>query len=188
MPRNERIRSTTIIAVVRNGVCAVAGDGQVTAGDMVMKQTAKKIRSMHNGKVITGFAGSTADALTLFDQFEKQIEQYSGNLRRAAVEMSKLWRTDKFLRRLDAMLIAADAESVFVLSGDGDVIEPDDGIAAIGSGGGYALAAARALLRNTELTTPEITRKAIEIAAEICIYTNHEITLASIDKNQTSMQ
>ncbi len=176
----ERIRSTTIIAVRREGETALAGDGQVTQGDQVMKRTARKLRTLRNGTVGTGFAGSTADALTLFDRFEQQLERVSGNLRRAAVELTRDWRTDKYLRRLEAMLLVADADQIFVLSGDGDVIEPDDGVAAIGSGGGYALAAARAMLRYTALDATTIARSALEIAAAMCIYTNDEIAVVTL--------
>jgi ATP-dependent HslUV protease subunit HslV len=179
---HERIRSTTIIAVRRGNECAIAGDGQVTQGDMVMKHTARKIRTLRGGAVGTGFAGSTSDALTLFDRFEQQLDRVQGNLRRAAVELSKEWRTDKFLRRLEALLIVADAEQIFILTGDGDVIEPDDGIAAIGSGGGYAQAAARALLRFTELDATAIARTALEIAASMCIYTNDQIAVVTLNK------
>ena len=155
----------------------MAGDGQVTVGDAVMKHTARKIRLLREGRVLAGFAGSTADALTLFDKFEAQLEKYQGNLRKAAVELTKEWRTDKFLRRLEAMLVVADSESLLVLSGDGDVIEPDGGVIAIGSGGNYAQAAARALLGHTALSAAEIARAAMEIAASLCIYTNDQITL-----------
>ncbi len=176
----ERMRSTTIIAVQRGGLTALAGDGQVTAGDLVMKHTARKIRTLRGGSVATGFAGSTADALTLFDRFETQLDRMQGNLRRAAVELSKEWRGDKYLRRLDALLVVADADSIFVLSGDGDVVEPDDGIAAIGSGGGYARAAARALVLHSDLDATTIARSALEIAAGMCIYTNDRLTVVTL--------
>ncbi len=173
----QPVRATTILAVRRDGQVAIAGDGQVTVGDAVMKHTARKIRLLRDGKVLAGFAGSTADALTLFDKFEAQLNTAQGNLRKAAVELTKDWRTDKFLRRLEAMLVVADSEQILVLSGDGDVIEPDGGVIAIGSGGNYAQAAARALLQYTALSAAEIARAAMEIAASICIYTNNQITL-----------
>jgi len=173
----QPVRATTILAVRRAGQVAIAGDGQVTVGDTVMKHTARKIRLLRDGKVLAGFAGSTADALTLFDKFEAQLNTAQGNLRKAAVELTKDWRTDKYLRRLEAMLVVADTEQILVLSGDGDVIEPDGGVIAIGSGGNYAQAAARALLQYTELSAAEIARAALEIAASICIYTNNQITL-----------
>ena len=173
----QPVRATTILAVRRNGQVAMAGDGQVTVGDAVMKHTARKIRLLRDGSVLAGFAGSTADALTLFEKFEAQLEKYQGNLRKAAVELTKEWRTDKFLRRLEAMLIVADSEQILVLSGDGDVIEPDGGVMAIGSGGNYAQAAARALLEHTTLSAAEIARASMEIAASLCIYTNDQIIL-----------
>ena len=148
----KKIRATTILAVRRGDQVAIAGDGQVTFGDTVMKHTAKKIRTLYDGQVLAGFAGAVADALTLLDKFESQLEEYRGNMRKAAVELTKEWRTDKFLRRLEAQLIVADLEQTLLLSGEGDVIEPDEGIAAIGSGGPYALAAAKALMENTDLT------------------------------------
>src|SRR5262245_30548062 len=175
------MRATTILAVRRGSDVAMAGDGQVTIGDMVMKHTARKIRRLMNGQVLAGFAGSTADALTLFDKFEAMLERYQGNLRRAAVELTKEWRTDKFLRRLEAMLLVASREELLVLTGDGDVIEPDDGVAAIGSGSSYAQAAARALVRHTQLPAAEIARSAMEIAASMCIYTNDHILLYTLD-------
>jgi ATP-dependent HslUV protease subunit HslV len=178
--RRDRIRSTTIVAVQRGGQTAIAGDGQVTQGDIVIKHTARKIRTLRGGAVAAGFAGSTSDALALFDRFEAQIERMQGNVRRAAVELGKEWRSDKFLRRLEAMMIVADADNVFVLSGDGDVIEPDDGIAAIGSGGGYAQAAARALVRHTDLDATTIARSALEIASAMCIYTNEQLTVVTL--------
>lgn len=188
MTQNEkqRIRSTTIVAVRRNGQTALAGDGQVTQGDMVMKQTARKLRTLRNDTIATGFAGSTADALTLFDRFEQQLDRVGGNLRRAAVELGKDWRTDKYLRRLEAVLIVADKDQVFVLSGDGDVIEPDDGVVAIGSGGGYAQAAARALLKHTEMDATAIARSAMEIAASLCIYTNDHMMMVTLGEANDS--
>lgn len=169
--------ATTIIAVKRGSTVAIAGDGQVSLGNTVMKSTARKVRRMNDDKVLAGFAGSTADAFTLFEKFEGKLKEFSGNLTRAAVELAKEWRTDRMLRRLEALLIVADKEKIFTLSGTGDVIEPDDGICAIGSGGMYALSAARALARNTELSAEEIARKAMEIAAEVCIYTNENFTI-----------
>jgi ATP-dependent HslUV protease subunit HslV len=175
------MHATTILAVRQGNAVAMAGDGQVTVGDVVMKHHARKIRRLHGNRVLAGFAGSTADALTLFDKFEAMLERYQGNLRRAAVELTKEWRTDKFLRRLEAMLLVADPEQLLVLTGDGDVIEPDDGVAAIGSGGTYAQAAARALVRHTSLPADQIARAAMEIAAAMCIYTNDEIILFTLD-------
>jgi ATP-dependent HslUV protease subunit HslV len=182
------MHATTILAVRRGNDVAMAGDGQVTVGEMVMKHTARKIRKLANGKVLAGFAGSTADALTLFDKFEAMLERYQGNLRRAAVELTKDWRTDKFLRRLEAMLLVASADELLVLTGDGDVIEPDDGVAAIGSGGTYAQAAARALIRHTELSAQEITRAAMDIAAGMCIYTNDHIILFTLGESETASE
>jgi ATP-dependent HslUV protease, peptidase subunit HslV len=175
------MHATTILAVRQGGAVAMAGDGQVTVGDMVMKHHARKIRRLLNGRVLAGFAGSTADALALFDKFEAMLERFQGNLRRAAVELTKEWRTDKFLRRLEAMLLVADSEQLLVLTGDGDVIEPDDGVAAIGSGGAYAQAAARALVRHTTLSATEVARAAMDIAAAMCIYTNDQIALYTLD-------
>jgi ATP-dependent HslUV protease subunit HslV len=172
---------TTILAVRRNGKTAIAGDGQVTIGATVMKHNAKKIRKMYNDKILAGFAGATADAFTLFEKFESKLEQYHGNLTRAAVELAKDWRTDKILRRLEALMIVADHERSFILSGNGDVIEPENGVAAIGSGGPYALAAARALTQHTQLDAKRIVEEAMMIAAEICIYTNDRITVEEIN-------
>lgn len=179
-----KTRSTTIISVRHNGQLAVAGDGQVSFGQTVMKHQARKVRRLYDGKVITGFAGSTADAFTLFDKLEQKLERYNGNLMRAAVELAKDWRTDKMLRRLEAMLIAADKEHSLLLSGAGDVIEPDDGILAIGSGGPYAQAAGKALLAHSNLSAEEICKEAMLIAASICIYTNDNIVLESMDSEQ----
>ncbi len=175
--------ATTILAVRRASDVAMAGDGQVTLGDTVMKHSARKIRKLAGGKVLAGFAGSTADALTLFDKFEAMLDRYQGNLRRAAVELTKDWRRDKFLRRLEAMLLLASRDELLVLTGDGDVIEPDEGVAAIGSGGSYAQAAARALLAHTSMTSAEIARAAMEIAASMCIYTNEHILLFTLDEH-----
>jgi ATP-dependent HslUV protease subunit HslV len=174
------LHGTTILAVRRNGKTAIAGDGQVTVGATVMKHNAKKVRKMYNDKVLAGFAGATADAFTLFEKFEAKLDQYHGNLTRAAVELAKDWRTDRVLRRLEALMIVADHERSFILSGNGDVIEPENGISAIGSGGPYALAAARALVDHTELDTREIVEEAMKIAAEICIYTNNVITVEEL--------
>lgn len=178
-----KLRGTTIVAVKDENGTAVAGDGQVTFGEsVVMKHTARKVRRIYKDKVTVGFAGATADAFTLSERFESKLETYSGNLVRAAVELAKDWRTDKYLRRLEAMLLAADGEHILIISGTGDVIEPDDGVAAIGSGGAYALAAARAMLRHADMPAQEIAQKAMEIAAEICVYTNDNIVLESQDK------
>jgi ATP-dependent HslUV protease subunit HslV len=174
------LRATTVIAVRLNGLTAMAGDGQITMGDTVMKQTAVKIRSMHNGQVLAGFAGAVADALTLFDRFEIQLERNGGNLRKSAVNLAKDWRTDRFLRRLEAQLVLGDPETLLLVSGDGEIIEPDNDVVAIGSGGSYALAAAQALLGHTSLDAQEIARAAMEIAASICIYTNNNLTLESV--------
>lgn len=173
-------KGTTILCVRRNGKVAIAGDGQVTFGNTVLKHNAKKIRRMFDEKVVAGFAGSTADAFTLFEKFEGKLETYRGNLTRAAVELAKDWRTDKILRRLEALLIIADAEHTFILSGTGDVIEPEGGIAAVGSGGPYAQSAAKALYDNTGLSAKEIVEKAMEIAASICIYTNKNIVIEEL--------
>jgi ATP-dependent HslUV protease, peptidase subunit HslV len=173
--------ATTILCVRRDGKVAMASDGQVTLGNTVLKHNAKKIRRMYNNKVLGGFAGATADAFTLFEKFEAKLETYKGNITRSAVELAKDWRTDKILRRLEALLIVADAGHTLILSGSGDVIEPETGVAAIGSGGAYAQAAARALFENSDLPAAVITSKAMEIAADICIYTNKNITLEEID-------
>jgi len=173
----ERVRSTTILAVRRNGQVALGGDGQVTVGQTVMKSNAQKVRTLHGGKLLAGFAGAAADAFTLFEKFEEKLERYPGNLQRAAVELAKDWRSDRVLRRLEALLAVTDKEHGFIISGTGDIIEPDDGILAIGSGGSYALAAARALVGNTDLPAKEIVKRALEIAAEICVYTNANITV-----------
>ena len=175
------LKGTTIVAVKRNGKCAIAGDGQVTLGEkVVMKGTARKVRRLYNDKVVVGFAGSVADAFSRCERFEAKLTQYSGSLRRAAVSLAQEWRSDKALRQLEAMLIAANDEDLLVISGTGEVIDPDDGIAAIGSGGMYALAAAKALKENTDLDAKEIAEKAIRIASEICIFTNGNITLEEV--------
>ena len=175
-----KTRSTTVVAVLRNGRIAMAADGQVTVGEMVMKQKAEKVRRVAGGKAVVGFAGGVADALTLLERLESKLEASPGNIRRAAVELARDWRTDRMLRRLEAMLLVGDADSLLVVSGNGDVIEPDDGVAAIGSGGSYALAAARALAEHTDLGAEEIARESLKIAAEICIYTNDAISVESL--------
>lgn len=172
---------TTVLCIKRNNSVIMASDGQVTFGNTVLKHNAKKIRKLYNGRVLTGFAGSTADAFTLFERFEGKLETYKGNLIRAAVELAKDWRTDKILRRLEALLIVADREHLLILSGNGDVIEPEDQIAAIGSGGPFAYAAAKALYENTELSAKEIAIKSMEIASKICIYTNNSIILEELE-------
>jgi ATP-dependent protease HslVU, peptidase subunit len=177
---NNQMHATTIVAVRRGGQVALAGDGQVTFNNTVMKAGARKIRRMYNGRVLAGFAGSVADAQALADKFESKLEQSGGNLRRAVIEFAKEWRTDRVLRRLEAMMIVADAENLLLLSGDGNVIEPDDGVLAIGSGGPYALSAAKALVRATELPAQEVVRQAMTIAAEICVFTNDRIALETI--------
>jgi ATP-dependent HslUV protease, peptidase subunit HslV len=172
-----RPHATTILAVLREDGIAMAGDGQVTFGEVVMKHGARKIRTLQDGTIIAGFAGAVADALTLIEKFEAQLKAWDGSMRRAAVELAKEWRTDRYLRRLEAQLLIAEVGSVLLISGDGDVIEPDDGVAAIGSGAPYATAAARALLKHTELGAREIALSAMEIAAELCIYTNNHFTM-----------
>jgi ATP-dependent HslUV protease, peptidase subunit HslV len=174
------IRSTTVLLVRKDGRVALAGDGQVTLGETVMKATAKKVRRLYNDRILAGFAGATADAFSLLTRFESKLEQYHGNLERAAIELSKEWRTDKILRHLEALLVVADNKSSFLLSGNGDVIAPDDGILAIGSGGSYALAAARALIKHTNLSAREVAVEALNIAAEICIYSNQNIVVEEI--------
>jgi len=174
------IRSTTVLAVRHDGHAVMAGDGQVTFGDTVVKESARKIRRLYHDQILAGFAGSAADSFALFSRFEAKLEQYRGNLGRSAVELAKDWRTDRLLRRLEAMLIVLDAKSTFLLSGTGDLIEPDDGIIAIGSGGGYAMAAAKALVQHTELGPREIAEHAMGIAASICIYTNANVTIEEL--------
>jgi len=180
MKPEARIRSTTVLAVVRDGRIAMASDGQVTVGNTVMKQGAQKVRKAVKHPALIGFAGGAADALALTERLEAKLEEHRGNVRRAAVELAKDWRTDRALRRLDALLVVGDAEHVLVVSGTGDVIEPDDGIAAVGSGGAYALAAARALSRHTQLSAEKIAAEALQVAAEICIYTNDQLSLVSL--------
>ena len=175
-----QFHGTTIIAVRRDGKVAIGGDGQVTIGDTVMKGQSVKVRSLKGGKVLAGFAGSVADALTLYEKFEEKLERYPGNLPRASVELAKDWRSDRILRRLDALLVVADREHSFLLSGSGELIEPDDGIVAVGSGGNYALAAARALLSVPDLPAKEIAQRSLEIAADICVFTNRHITILEL--------
>ena len=174
------MRGTTIVAVSRNGKVAMAGDGQVTLGNTILKHTARKIRRIHEDKVLAGFAGSTADAITLFEKFEGKLSEFRGNLRRAAVELAKEWRTDRVLRRLDALMVVTDGKDLILLSGSGDVVEPDDGAIGIGSGGPFALAAARAMLGHTDMPALEIAREALRIAAGICVYTNENVTAEEI--------
>jgi ATP-dependent HslUV protease, peptidase subunit HslV len=178
---NISFHATTILAVRKDGRVALGGDGQVTMGDSVMKATAQKVRKIRDGKVLAGFAGSVADAFTLFEKFEEKLERYPGNLSRAAVELAKDWRSDRVLRRLEALLAVADRENMYVLSGNGDVIQPDDEIVGIGSGGSYALAAARALKEHTDLSAADIVRHGLEIAGDICVYTNRNITVLELD-------
>jgi ATP-dependent HslUV protease, peptidase subunit HslV len=180
LAQDRRIRSTTVICVRRGDAVVMAADGQVSLGATVMKGSAKKIRRLYNDKVLAGFAGSTADAFSLFSRFETKLEQFAGNLGRSAVELAKDWRTDKMLRQLEALLIVTDAKQTFLLSGTGDVIDPDEGIATIGSGGSYALAAARALMENTELSARDIAEKSLRIAGQICIYTNDQMTIEEL--------
>lgn len=176
------LHATTVVGVIHNGRVAIGGDGQATLDKTVMKATVKKVRKLQDGKILAGFAGSTADAFTLFEKFEEKLNSYNGHLQRAAVEMAKEWRKDKFLQKLEALLVVMDAEQSLLISGQGDVIEPDDQILAIGSGGSYALAAARALKENApELTAKEIVEKSLNIAADICIYTNNNLTILEIE-------
>ncbi|EKR66558.1 MULTISPECIES: ATP-dependent protease subunit HslV [Leptospira] len=179
MPKNK-IRSTTILCVRKNGKVAIGGDGQVSMGNTVMKNTAKKIRRLYDGKILSGFAGSAADAFTLFELFERKVQEFGGSISRSAVELAREWRTDRMLRKLEALLIVADKEESFLISGTGDVISPDEGVIAIGSGGNYALAAAKALYDHTDLSAREIVESSMKIAANICIYTNDHITLEEI--------
>ena len=174
------MHGTTVLCVRKDNKVVLAGDGQVTFGEGIIKQNAKKIRRLYNDKILAGFAGSTADALSLFGRFENKLQEYHGNLPRAAVELAKEWRTDRSLRHLEALLVVADAKSTLLLSGNGDVIEPDDGIIAIGSGGPYALSAARALLAHTQLSAVQIVRASLEIAADLCIYTNRNIEIEEL--------
>jgi ATP-dependent HslUV protease subunit HslV len=178
----EQFRGTTILSVRRDGIVAIGGDGQVTVGDTVMKGNARKVRRLYDGKVLAGFAGGTADAFTLFERFEGKLEQY-GNLTRAAIELAKDWRTDRMLRRLEALLCVADMGSSFIISGNGDVIEPENDLMAIGSGGAYARSAARALMENTELDARTIVERSLQIAADVCIYTNQNLLIESLESN-----
>ncbi len=177
----EQYRGTTILSVRRNGQVVIGGDGQVSMGNTVMKGNARKVRRLYHGKVLAGFAGGTADAFALFERFEAQLEKYQGHLTRAAVELAKDWRTDRSLRRLEALLAVADSKSSLVITGNGDVIEPEDSLIAIGSGGPFAQSAARALLDNTELGAEDIVKKGLSIAGDICIYTNHNHTIEVLD-------
>ncbi len=177
----ERIRSTTVLCVRRDNKVVMAGDGQVTLGQEVLKATAKKLRRLYNDKILAGFAGSTADAFALFSRFEAKLEQFNGNLSRSVVELAKDWRTDRALRHLEALLLVADAKSTYLVSGNGDVIEPDDGVAAIGSGGPFALSAATALMRNTRLSAKRIAEEAMLIAGKTCIYTNDQVTYEELE-------
>lgn len=177
----EQFRGTTILSVRKNGQVVIGGDGQVTMGHTVMKGNARKVRRLHKDKVLAGFAGGTADAFTLFERFEQKLEKHQGHLVRAAVEMAKDWRSDKMLRRLEALLAVADETASLIITGNGDVIEPEHGIIAIGSGGPYALAAARALVANSKLSAEDIVKNSLNIAADICIYSNHNLTLEKLD-------
>jgi ATP-dependent HslUV protease, peptidase subunit HslV len=176
----RKVRATTVIGLIRNGKAVIGSDGQVTMGNTVMKHTAKKVRKIFNDKVLVGFAGATSDAFTLFERFEGKLEQYKGNLLRAATELAKEWRTDKYLRRLEALLAVVDKERTLIISGTGDVIEPDDGIVAIGSGGPYALSAARIMLKYTKLSAKEIVEESLNQASSICIYTNNKISIEEL--------
>jgi ATP-dependent HslUV protease subunit HslV len=178
--RYRDIRATTVVAVRKNGRVALGGDGQVTLGDTVVKTRARKVRALKDGTILAGFAGAVADAFTLFEKLEEKLERFPANLTKAVVELAKDWRTDRYLRRLNALLLVADRESLFLISGDGDVIQPDDDIAAIGSGGSYALAAARALKAHSDLGAADIVRQSLSIAGEICIYTNQDITVLEL--------
>ncbi len=176
MTSDQKVRSTTVIAVKRNGKIAMAGDGQVSMGNTICKGNARKVRVIYNGEVITGFAGATADAFNLLDKFEMKLQEYSGDITRSAVELAKMWRTDKALRNLEALLLVANKEKILLISGNGDVIEPENDVLAIGSGGNYAYAAALAYLESSELSALEIAKKSLKIAGDICIYTNHSVT------------
>lgn len=178
---SKKIRSTTILGVVKDGIAAIGGDGQVTLGNTVVKHNSKKIRKLYNGEVLCGFAGSAADAFTLLNRFEEKLETYRGNVNRAVVELAQDWRTDKYLRRLEAMLAIVSKEKAYIVSGTGDVIEPEDNIVAIGSGGMYALAAAKMLIKHTDMNSEEIVKEALTTAGEICIYTNQNIVVEKIE-------
>lgn len=177
---SQKIRSTTVIAVKKNGTVAMAGDGQVTMGNTVMKSNARKVRRMYDGKVLTGFAGATADAFTLFDKFEDRLKEYGGDITRAAVELAKMWRTDRSLSKLEALLLVANKDKILLISGSGDVIEPETDILAIGSGGNYAYAAALAYMESSDLTARDIAERSLKIAGNICIYTNNHITVEEL--------
>ncbi len=177
----DQFHGTTILSVRRNGTVAIGGDGQVSVGQTIMKSNARKVRTLHSGKVVAGFAGGTADAFTLFERFEAQLQKYQGQLTRAAVELAKEWRTERALRRLEALLAVADTETSLIISGNGDVIEPENSLIAIGSGGPYAQAAARALLEHTEIEAEGIVRTGLSIAADICVYTNTHVTLEKLN-------
>ncbi|WP_022670315.1 ATP-dependent protease subunit HslV [Hippea alviniae] len=179
----EQFKGTTIICLKKGSTVAIAGDGQVTLGNTVIKSKARKIRKLYNDKVIVGFAGATADAFTLFEKLEDKLNEYAGNLTRAAVELAKEWRTDKILRRLEAMLIAADKDSIYLISGTGDVLQPDEDVVAIGSGGNYALSAALALIKHSNLSAKEIVEESMKIASKICIYTNENITIETLGED-----
>ena len=180
MKNKAKVRSTTILSVRRGGRLAMGGDGQVTMGESIVKTKARKIRRLYNDKIVAGFAGSTADALSLFSRFEQKLEEYHGNLSRAVVELAKDWRTDRALRHLEALLLVGDDKNTYLVSGNGDVIEPDDGIVAIGSGGPYALAAARALAKHTQMSAKEIVQEAMHLAGQICIFTNEEVVIEEL--------
>jgi ATP-dependent HslUV protease subunit HslV len=181
---NIKLQATTVLCIKKGEEVVIGSDGQVTLGHTVFKKTAKKIRKLYDGKVLTGFAGASADAFTLLEKFEGSLKKYSGNMQRAVYELSREWRTDKILRRLEAMLVVADKKFMYILSGTGDVIEPEYGIAAIGSGGSYAWSAARALLSNTDLSVKEIVEKSLQIASEVCIYTNDKINILSLEEKE----
>ncbi len=183
-----RLHGTTILGICRDGVGAIAGDGQVTYGDMIVKHGARKVRRLHDGEIVAGFAGAVADAMTLFEKFEIQLRDNRGDLRRASIELAREWRTDRYLRRLEAQLIVGDAEQVYVLSGEGDVIQPDDGIVAIGTGAPYAMAAARALVANTKLSTIEIVQESMRIASELCVFTNAHIIVEVVALPEAAAQ
>ena len=181
----QKIRATTVVAVRREGRVAMGGDGQVTLGDTVMKSKARKVRALKDGSILAGFAGAVADAFALFEKLEEKLERYPSNLTKAVVEMAKDWRTDRYLRRMEAVLIVADRTHLVLISGDGNVIEPDDQVVAIGSGGSFALAAARALTGHSDLSAAEIVRASLNIAADICIYTNHDISVLELDEDES---
>jgi ATP-dependent HslUV protease, peptidase subunit HslV len=183
---SPRVRSTTVLLVRKDGRVALAGDGQVTLGETIMKASAKKVRRLYNDRILAGFAGATADAFALLTRFESKLEQYHGNLERAAIELSKEWRTDKLLRHLEALLVVADNKTSFLLSGNGDVIAPDDGVLAIGSGGTFALAAARALMKHTDLSARDVAVEALTIAGEICIYSNQNIVVEELEGSSSN--